>query len=51
VGGENFGLGSAHEQACNALKGAGIAAVVAKSIDTELRIDIFPPFKREFLSI
>jgi 3-isopropylmalate/(R)-2-methylmalate dehydratase small subunit len=31
VGGENFGLGSAREQAPNALKGAGIAAVVAKS--------------------
>jgi 3-isopropylmalate/(R)-2-methylmalate dehydratase small subunit len=31
VGGENFGLGSAREQAPNALKGAGIEAIVAKS--------------------
>lgn len=31
VGGENFGLGSAREQAPNALKGAGVSAVVAKS--------------------
>ncbi len=31
IGGENFGLGSAREQAPNALKGAGVAAVVAKS--------------------
>ncbi len=31
VGGENFGLGSAREQAPNALKGAGIRAVIAKS--------------------
>jgi 3-isopropylmalate/(R)-2-methylmalate dehydratase small subunit len=31
VGGDNFGLGSAREQAPNALKGAGIKAIVAKS--------------------
>jgi 3-isopropylmalate/(R)-2-methylmalate dehydratase small subunit len=31
VGGENFGMGSAREQAPNALKGAGIQAVIAKS--------------------
>ncbi len=31
VGGENFGMGSAREQAPNALKGAGVQAVVAKS--------------------
>ena len=31
VAGENLGLGSAREQAPNALKGAGIRAVVAKS--------------------
>jgi 3-isopropylmalate/(R)-2-methylmalate dehydratase small subunit len=31
VGGENFGLGSAREQAPNALKGAGVGVVVAKS--------------------
>ena len=31
VAGENFGLGSAREQAPNALKGAGVVAVVAKS--------------------
>jgi 3-isopropylmalate/(R)-2-methylmalate dehydratase small subunit len=31
VGGENFGLGSAREQAPNALKGAGVRAIVAKS--------------------
>jgi len=31
IGGENFGLGSAREQAPNALKGAGVAAVIAKS--------------------
>ena len=31
VGGENFGLGSAREQAPNAMKGAGIQAVIAKS--------------------
>jgi len=31
IGGENFGSGSAREQAPNALKGAGVSAVVAKS--------------------
>jgi 3-isopropylmalate/(R)-2-methylmalate dehydratase small subunit len=31
VGGENFGLGSAREQAPNALKGAGIQVILAKS--------------------
>jgi 3-isopropylmalate/(R)-2-methylmalate dehydratase small subunit len=31
IGGENFGLGSAREQAPNALKGAGVRAIVAKS--------------------
>jgi 3-isopropylmalate/(R)-2-methylmalate dehydratase small subunit len=31
VAGENFGSGSAREQAPNALKGAGVVAVVAKS--------------------
>ena len=31
IAGENFGLGSAREQAPNALKGAGIKAIVAKS--------------------
>jgi 3-isopropylmalate/(R)-2-methylmalate dehydratase small subunit len=31
IGGENFGSGSAREQAPNALKGAGVVAVVAKS--------------------
>jgi 3-isopropylmalate/(R)-2-methylmalate dehydratase small subunit len=31
VGGENFGMGSAREQAPNALKGAGVEAVIAKS--------------------
>jgi len=31
VAGENFGLGSAREQAPNALKGAGVTAVMAKS--------------------
>ncbi len=31
VGGENFGLGSAREQAPNAMKGAGVRAVIAKS--------------------
>jgi len=31
AGGENFGLGSAREQAPNAMKGAGVQAVIAKS--------------------
>jgi 3-isopropylmalate/(R)-2-methylmalate dehydratase small subunit len=31
VAGENFGLGSAREQAPNALKGAGVKAIVTKS--------------------
>lgn len=31
VAGENFGLGSAREQAPNALKGAGVKAILAKS--------------------
>jgi 3-isopropylmalate/(R)-2-methylmalate dehydratase small subunit len=31
VAGENFGMGSAREQAPNALKGAGVQAIVAKS--------------------
>lgn len=31
IAGENFGLGSAREQAPNALKGAGVQAIVAKS--------------------
>lgn len=31
VAGENFGLGSAREQAPNALKGAGVKCIIAKS--------------------
>jgi len=31
VAGENFGLGSAREQAPNALKGAGVKAIIAKT--------------------